>query len=366
MYKEFNKNHTNMAKGLAIFLLLAYHLFENEDLITSMHVIYGPLPLQGFLLFTGFGNICVATFVFLTAFGIASGLLAQGGFAAPGTLSASSSEGLTPAAAYGQAARRFLALVIQFAVLFLSVNLLWWRRFDYGSLYGSGKQGILFFLTDATGLSAPFDTPTLNETWWYMELAYLLIFLVPLLTWLVQKAGCSLLLVTVFAPFAVTFHPDLKRYLFVAVFGVCAAYGKWPQRLLDLRLPRLLQWLMGILGFALCILIRQNYVVQEYFIHLTDAPMALFLVYLATALLGSIPVLGKVLAFVGKHAMNIYLVHTFFYMTLWRQYIYYFKYAFITWLLLLAVCLLYSVLLEWLKKVTGLNRLLARIKMISK
>lgn len=353
MQKAFTKIHTNTAKGLAILLLLAYHLFENEALVTSQEVIYQPLPLQGFLLFTGFGDICVAMFVFLTAFGIASGLLAQGGFTA---------EGIAPATACRQAGRRFLALMLQFTALFLSVNLLWMRHFDYSSLYGPGKQGILFFLTDATGLSAPFDTPTLNETWWYMELAYLLIFLVPLLTWLVQKIGYTLMLFTVFAPYAVTFHPDLKRYLFVTVFGVCAAYGKWPDRLLQCRLPRLLQWLIGILGFTACILIRQNSVVQEYFIHLTDAPMALFLVSGAAALPGSIPLLGNLLAFIGKHAMNIYLVHTFFYMTLWRQYIYYFQYAWATHLLLLAICLLYSVLLEWLKKLIGLNKLLNRIK----
>lgn len=375
MYRNFDINHTNMAKGLAIFLLLAYHLFENEALVTAMNVNYAPFPLQAFLLITSFGNICVAVFVFLTAFGIASGLLAQGGFSAGKSASGQSSPlsgsvhpagGISPADACRQAARRFLALALQFAALFLSVNLLWWHRFDYRSLYGPGKQGILFFLTDATGLSAPFDTPTLNETWWYMELAYLLIFLVPLLTWLVQKTGYALLLFTVFAPFAVTFHPDLKRYLFVAVFGVCAAYGKWPHRLLTLKLPRVLQWLIGIPGFVLCILIRQNIVVQEYFIHLTDAPMVLFLVWLAAALLGSIPFAGKLLAFIGKHSMNIYLVHTFFYMTLWREFVYYFKYALITWLLLLTTCLLYSVLLEWLKKITGLNKLLTRIKTISK
>ena len=94
--------------------------------------------------------------------------------------------------------------------------------------------------------------------------------------------------------------------------------------------------------------------------------MALFLVWLAAALLGSIPFAGKLLAFIGKHSMNIYLVHTFFYMTLWREFVYYFKYALITWLLLLTTCLLYSVLLEWLKKITGLNKLLTRIKTISK
>ena len=73
MQNQFTRTHSNMAKGLAILLLLAYHLFENEELITSMEVNYTPFSLEGFLCFSGFGNICVSMFVFLTAFGIARG-----------------------------------------------------------------------------------------------------------------------------------------------------------------------------------------------------------------------------------------------------------------------------------------------------
>lgn len=341
-----------MAKGFAILLLLAYHLFENEKIIDSLGVIYAPFPLQGFLCFTNFGNICVSVFVFLTAYGIATGLFAQ-----KETLQ----EGLFWKSAYRQAVKRFLRLMLNFAILYLSVNLLWWFKFDYQSLYGADKQGTLLLLTDASGLSMFFSTPTLNETWWYMEIAYLLIFLIPFLTWLVEKIGYPILLLSALVPYAVTFHPDLKRYLFVAVFGACAAYGKWPDRLLGLKLHPIWQWAAGIIGFILCVLIRQNYMVHEYYIHLVDAPIALFLVYLAAALFGSLPGLGKALAFVGRYSMNIYLVHTFFYLILWRQYIYYFRYAGITFLLLLAASLLYSVLLEWAKKKgAGLKKLFVR------
>ncbi len=178
MQNQFTRTHSNMAKGLAILLLLAYHLFENEELITSMEVNYTPFSLEGFLCFSGFGNICVSMFVFLTAFGIARGLEGQW-----------SPEGLCWKSAYGQAARRFLRLMLNFTILYASVSLLWWYKFDYQSLYGAGKQGVLPLLTDALGLSMFFGTPTLNDTWWYMEIAYLLIFLVPLLARLADPAA---------------------------------------------------------------------------------------------------------------------------------------------------------------------------------
>ncbi|MGN1148864.1 MAG: acyltransferase family protein [Lachnospiraceae bacterium] len=346
MQKQFTKEHSFIVKGFAILLLLIYHLFEHEQLVTSLEVNYTPFSLTGFLMFTGFGNICVAMFVFLTAFGIATGLFAQ--------------PEITPAGAYRQATKRFFLLMTNFTILYISVNLLWWYKFDYQSLYGVNKQGFLYALTDATGLSMFFDTPTLNMTWWYMEIAYLLIFLVPLLVWLVKKIGYPVLILAILAPSFISFNPDMERYLFTAVFGVCAAYGKWPDKLLNLKLHPVLQWLTGIVGFVLCVLIRQNFVVQESYIHLVDAPIALFLVYFAGALLGRIPGLGKVLAFIGRYSMNIYLVHTFFYMSLWQKFIYQFKYAGITFLLLLGVSLLYSVLLELLKKVTGFQKLMAR------
>lgn len=351
MPKEFTKKHSNFVKGLAILLLLAYHLFESEELIVSMQVNHTPFPLEDFLRFTSFGNVCVSVFVFLTAFGIATGLFSQRNTLSPD---------LFWKTAYSQAAKRFFRLMLNFALLYLSVNLLWGYKLDYQSLYGPGIQGILLLLTDGLGLSMFFDTPTLNATWWYMEIAYLLIFLIPLLVWLTEKIGYGILLPGFFLPYAVTFQPDLKRYLFVAVFGVCAAYGKWPDKLLNLKLPPVLQWVGGILGFALCVLIRQNYMVHEYYIHVVDAPVALFLIFVAADLLGSVPVLREGLAFVGKHSMNIYLVHTFFYMILWRQYIYHFKYAGVTFLLLLAVCLLYSIVLEAVKKITRIQKLLSR------
>ncbi|MDR0964451.1 MAG: acyltransferase family protein [Clostridium sp.] len=345
MQKQFTKNFSFSAKGLAILLLLMYHLFENEALISSMNVIYQPFSLSAFLTLTGFGNVCVSIFVFLTAFGIAKGLLSM--------------ESMTPALAYKQAVKRFVILMAHFVVLYLSINLLWWVKFDYQSLYGLNKQGFLYIITDATGLSMFFDTPTLNATWWYMEIAYLLIFLVPLLVWLTKKIGYPILLLAAFTPHIITFNYDVTRYLFVAVFGICAAYGKWTDKMLNLKIHLVFQWIIGIVGFVLCVLIRQNYVVYETYIHLIDAPIALFLIYLAT-LIGSIPLLGKALAFLGKHSFNIYLVHTFFYMALWQKYVYYFRYSWVTLLVLLISCLIYSILLEFFKKVTGFKKLLAR------
>jgi len=112
MKKVFDKNASQVVKGLAILMLLMYHLFEHEELIQSMEVNYSPFPLQGFLTVTGFGNICVSVFVFLTAYGITESILYG------------SKSGASLKEAYRQASIRFGKLILNFFALFLSVNLL--------------------------------------------------------------------------------------------------------------------------------------------------------------------------------------------------------------------------------------------------
>ena len=149
----------------------------------------------------------------------------------------------------------------------------------------------------------------------------------------------------------------MQRYFFVAVFGVCAAHGKWVDKLLNLKIPCVVKWILGFGLLALSILVRQNYVVYQTYVAYVDAPIVLVIIYLACAVLGSVPGLNKVLAFIGTHSMNIYLVHTFFYMSLWRNFIYRFRYAGLIFLVLLITTLLYSVVLEFVK-----NKVVLKIK----
>lgn len=336
MQAQFTKKNTWIAKGFAIFLLLMYHLFESESWVNSTGAIYSPLNMKQLLTISGFGNICVGVFVLLSAYGIAKGLFTK--------------EELSAKQMYAEATKRFGKLMLGFAVLFLSVILVWGRYFNLAGLYGEGKQGFLYLLTDATGLAMFFDTPTLNMTWWYMEIAYIIIFLTPVLVWLVRKVGYASLLVGFLAPTVVSINPDVEKYLLCAIAGVCCAYGAWFEKWMDHKLHIALKWLVAVAGLVLCVLIRQNYFVQQTYLHIVDPWIALFLIWVAGILMAGVSVLRNVLEFVGKHSMNIYMVHTFFYMILWKSEIYAFKYAGLIWLVLLVVSLVYSVVLELIKK----------------
>lgn len=346
MTKTFTKSDSMAAKGMAILLLLLYHLFHDARLVEELEVIYAPIPQEIFLMISEFGNICVAVFVMITAYGITKSIL--------------SAPDMTMHDAYKQAGKRFWKLLGGFALLYFSVILVWFYKFELVSLYGEGKQGILLLLCDGTGLAAYLDSPTLCETWWYMPLAYALIFLVPLLAFCYKKIGNMLLLAGFFIPMVLTLNSDMQRYFFVAIMGVCAAGGDWFGKLSNYKMAAILKWLIGIAGFVSCILIRQNAVVRDYFWNYVDAPIAFFVICFTVMLVAIIPGIKQFLRFVGKHSMYIFLVHTFFYMILFRRFIYQFKYAGITYALLLATSLGYAVILDYVKVL--LAKLMKKIK----
>lgn len=345
MSKEFTKKETAVAKGLAVLLLLFYHLFHEEYMILEMQVDYRPLSKGIFLMAAGFGNICVAVFVMLTAYGITKSIL--------------NVPEMSFKTAYGQAWVRFRKLLIGFVILYLSVVVVWSGVFDLQSLYGKGKQGVILMLSDALGFAQTLGTPTLNQTWWYMSLAYAFIFLIPVLAFCVRKIGSVLLVAAFFLPMVVNLNYDMNRYLFVAVMGVCAAYGNWFEKILGLRLHTVWKWCIGLAGLVLCILVRQNAVVKDYFLNYIDAPIAFFVICFAVILPGNVPGIKQVLGFIGKHSMNIYLVHTFFYLIIHRDLVYGFRYAGLIFAVLTVLSLGYAVILDGLKCLGG--RLVSRM-----
>lgn len=333
--KKFTKEQSLVVKGVAIMLLLLYHLFHEKAVLNEMMVNYAPFSESAFLQFAGFGNICVAVFVFLTAYGISLDVFKE--------------EKYTIKGIYNKSAKRFGKMMLNFFLVYVTMNLLCIGHLNYGSLYGNGKQGLLQMFCDAIGFSTILGTPILNGTWWYMKLAYIFIFLVPLLAIVTKKVGKTALLLGFFLPFVVQMDSDVERYFFVSVVGVVAAHENWLEKIMNLKIHPIVWWLVALPGSVLCILIRQNAVVKDFYWNYIDAVIAFVIVCITITTVGRVPIVNSILGFLGKHSMNIFLAHTFFYMIVWRKYVYYFEYAIVTFIILLGVSLLYSVVLEWIK-----------------
>ncbi len=322
---------------MAILLMLFYHLFESQELIVSLNVDHRPFPQELFLMLSGYGNICVALFVFLSAYGITKGLMAD------------ETDGYDFARSLQKAGIRCLKLIGSFAVMYVSVNVLWFSHFDYVKLYGGGWQGGMFAMLDMLGLAEVFDTPTLNMTWWYMELAIVIIFLIPLIYPVVKRAGKYLIVPALLLPSVLQMGENTERYYLVMLLGAVAAEEKWLEKLFALKLKKGWKLVISLVLLAASVLVRQNFMVHTYFLWILDAPVALFLCWFVGEFVACIPGLSHVLVFLGRYSMNMFFVHTFFYMSLFRGFIYSFRYAGVIFLVLTGVSLLYSVVLELIK-----------------
>ncbi len=331
----FTKDATMAAKGIAILLMLFYHLFAFQDSNIEMGVIYRPFSENVFLMLSGFGNICVAVFVFLSAYGISRKIY--------------DSDEITLKKAYSDAFKRFFKLLFNFVFMFAIINLLFFHRFDYSLAFGEGKQGFLAFLLDALGFSHLFSTPSLNMTWWYMSLAYTVIFLVPLLAVFCKKSGYAFLGISFLIPFILPLNEDLARYFFVIAFGVCCAYGNWIEKIINSKMHFALRWVIEAFLIVLSVIVRDNEFVKTTLISQADALIAFMIILFAVDFAAFVPVIKHVFSFLGKFSMNIFFVHTFFYLILFRYYVYHFRYFIVTYIILLAVSLALSMLIELLK-----------------
>ena len=71
-------------------------------------------------------------------------------------------------------------------------------------------------------------------------------------------------------------------------------------------------------------------------------------------------IVGKVLMFFGKHSANIFLIHFFIYIY-YSDFVYSTGNVLIIWLILLVVSCVCSMVVEFLKKCSGYNRLVKKI-----
>lgn len=96
-----------------------------------------------------------------------------------------------------------------------------------------------------------------------------------------------------------------------------------------------------------------------------DTFLALSILLISLLYIRKIPFLYSTLSFFGKHSMNIYLIHTFFngYWDFSRNILHdsCLRYGGINVIILLIVCLMISIIIEWLKEKIYWNKIFTKI-----
>ena len=185
----FDKRQTNIAKGVALLLLLWHHLFydvsENYSLFTS---IWTPHTVPIECIIARFCRVCVAIFMFLSGFGLFKSWQKN-------------EQGRIPVGS--NKFKHHLLFVINHLlkllfnywfvfVIFVPLGILFGRAF--WTVYGINPLNMFL---DFIGLSNVFQTPSMNETWWFMSAIIIFYILFPLLLTVLEWSPETLLVVTV-------------------------------------------------------------------------------------------------------------------------------------------------------------------------
>ena len=308
--------------------MLVHHLFYNE----WSQQYYNDFTFQGVGIVNQIGifsKLCVAIFVFASGYGLA----------------VSTPKDIKLNDFYW---RRFKKLYLNYWIiwlLFVPISIVAFGR-TFTDAYGDNIIGKLFL--DIFGLLKMFGYDSYNPTWWFYNCIIVLYLLFPILnkyllktTYLIISLSLTIGFFRIIPGFNV-----IIGYLFPFVAGILLA--KMPPKWFNET-----KWAHLVLALLLLSIWKFT---RSYPKPIVDAllctGMALFIYKIQLN-----NIVGRIMAELGKHSMNMFLIHTFIFCFWFKDYIYITRNPLLIFLSLLVSSYLFSVIIEWIKQKVGFYKL---------
>lgn len=364
---KFTKEHTMQMKGIAIIILLFHHCFLNaqrwatvpyEKLATTKGWGYYPISFAPFSSHTiqylaSFSKICVAMFVFMTGYGM--------------WVSYESQKKKTTMSNYIK--KRMVTLMTGFLIIFVVTEILAIPTGRFIEVYGHDFRSVVYMIIDALGLAKLLGTPLFCLTWWYMSLAIVLIMIFPFIHSIMEKYQWIVVVASIIVPRACGFgqSTDLFRYLLAYTLGMYFAQHDLLARIKEKFMEqnvagKLLSLIVSLIGLAVIIKCRQNAWIGWKYLDFWDGFAAMYVIVLSYIYILNGKWIVKGLGFLGKHSMNIFLIHSFYRDVFFHEFTYSFYYAWLDYIVLMAISLVTSLVLEWFKKLIRYEKFIDWVK----
>lgn len=364
---KFTKEHTMQMKGIAIIILLFHHCFLNaqrwatvpyEKLATTKGWGYYPISFAPFSSHTiqylaSFSKICVAMFVFMTGYGM--------------WVSYESQKKKTTMSNYIK--KRMVTLMTGFLIIFVVTEVLAIPTGRFIEVYGHDFRSVVYMIIDALGLAKLLGTPLFCLTWWYMSLAIVLIMIFPFVHSIMEKYQWVVVVASIIVPRACGFgqSTDLFRYLLAYTLGMYFAQHDLLARIKEKFMEqnvegKLLSLIVSLIGLAVIIKCRQNAWIGWKYLDFWDGFAAMYMIVLSYIYILNGKWIVKGLGFLGKHSMNIFLIHSFYRDVFFHEFTYSFYYAWLDYIVLMAISLVTSIVLEWFKKLIRYEKFIEWVK----
>lgn len=364
---KFTKEHTMQMKGIAIIILLFHHCFLNaqrwatvpyEKLATTKGWGYYPISFAPFSSHTiqylaSFSKICVAMFVFMTGYGM--------------WVSYESQKKKTTMSNYIK--KRMVTLMTGFLIIFVVTEILAIPTGRFIEVYGHDFRSVVYMIIDALGLAKLLGTPLFCLTWWYMSLAIVLIMIFPFVHSMMEKYQWVVVVASIIVPRACGFgqSTDLFRYLLAYTLGMYFAQHDLLARIKEKFMEqnvagKLLSLIVSLIGLAVIIKCRQNAWIGWKYLDFWDGFAAMYVIVISYIYILNGKWIVKGLGFLGKHSMNIFLIHSFYRDVFFHEFTYSFYYAWLDYIVLMAISLVTSIVLEWFKKLIRYEKFIDWVK----
>lgn len=364
---KFTKEHTMQMKGIAIIILLFHHCFLNaqrwatvpyEKLATTKGLGYYPISFAPFSSHTiqylaSFSKICVAMFVFMTGYGM--------------WVSYESQKKKTTMSNYIK--KRMVTLMTGFLIIFVVTEVLAIPTGRFIEVYGHDFRSVVYMIIDALGLAKLLGTPLFCLTWWYMSLAIVLIMIFPFVHSIMEKYQWVVVVASIIVPRACGFgqSTDLFRYLLAYTLGMYFAQHDLLARIKEKFMEqnvagKLLFLIVSLIGLAVIIKCRQNAWIGWKYLDFWDGFAAMYVIVISYIYILNGKWIVKGLGFLGKHSMNIFLIHSFYRDVFFHEFTYSFYYAWLDYIVLMAISLVTSIVLEWFKKLIRYEKFIEWVK----
>lgn len=364
---KFTKEHTMQMKGIAIIILLFHHCFLNaqrwatvpyEKLATTKGWGYYPISFTPFSSHTiqylaSFSKICVAMFVFMTGYGM--------------WVSYESQKKKTTMSNYIK--KRMVTLMTGFLIIFVVTEILAIPTGRFIEVYGHDFRSVVYMIIDALGLAKLLGTPLFCLTWWYMSLAIVLIMIFPFVHSIMGKYQWIVVVASIIVPRACGFgqSTDLFRYLLAYTLGMYFAQHDLLVRIKEKFMEqnvagKLLSLIVSLIGLAVIIKCRQNAWIGWKYLDFWDGFAAMYVIVISYIYILNGKWIVKGLGFLGKHSMNIFLIHSFYRDVFFHEFTYSFYYAWLDYIVLMAISLVTSIVLEWFKKLIRYEKFIDWVK----
>lgn len=364
---KFTKEHTMQMKGIAIIILLFHHCFLNaqrwatvpyEKLATTKGWGYYPISFAPFSSHTiqylaSFSKICVAMFVFMTGYGM--------------WVSYESQKKKTTMSNYIK--KRMVTLMTGFLIIFVVTEILAIPTGRFIEVYGHDFRSVVYMIIDALGLAKLLGTPLFCLTWWYMSLAIVLIMIFPFVHSIMEKYQWVVVVASIIVPRACGFgqSTDLFRYLLAYTLGMYFAQHDLLARIKEKFMKqnvagKLLSLIVSLIGLAVIIKCRQNAWIGWKYLDFWDGFAAMYMIVISYIYILNGKWIVKGLGFLGKHSMNIFLIHSFYRDVFFHEFTYLFYYAWLDYIVLMAISLVTSIVLEWFKKLIRYEKFIDWVK----